>query len=51
MQLYLYEDPADACSGFWEYNPWPETVDMFTDALIADRAAIDAAMHNSTQVG
>lgn len=39
MQLYLYDEPDDPFSGYWEYNPDPVVVDQFADGLIAERAA------------
>ena len=33
LKLYVFEDPADACSGDWQYKPSPEDVDAFADCL------------------
>lgn len=35
VQLYVYDDPQDACSGDWLYKPSPEEFDNFADAAMS----------------
>lgn len=34
VQIYVYDDPSDPCSGGWQYRVEPEEFDAFADAAM-----------------